>query len=78
MLSIGLHVVLELWYLSYAQAHGWTITWTKFFGIGLCALPVWLLYALPVAGIVYGYWQGTIWWRWVYVERRWSRPSSLS
>ena len=74
IISFGLHAVIELWYLSYAQSHHWVIHWTKFFGVGLCALPVWLQYTLPVLGLVYGYWQGKVWWQWVYVDRKWSRP----
>lgn len=75
IVSFGLHAVIELWYLWYAQGRGWVIHWTNPFGVGLCALPVWLQYALPVLGLVVGFLVGRVWWRWVYVERRWEKKT---
>lgn len=73
VVSYGLHAVIELWYLSYAESHNLTITWTQHLGLGSCALPLWVQYGLPVLGIVGGYLQGRVWWRWIYVERRWQK-----
>ncbi|MBI2984496.1 MAG: hypothetical protein HYY50_02630 [Candidatus Kerfeldbacteria bacterium] len=72
--SYGLHALIELWYLSWAQNTGRLITWTRHLGIGLCALPRWLQYGLLAAGLVGGFLTGRVWWRWVYGEgRRWPR-----
>lgn len=72
-ISVGAHALVELWWLSYAPAHGIAISWTSVLGKGQCALPVWLQIGLPIIGIIGGYLTGRIWWRLVYVERRWSK-----
>ncbi len=69
LLSIGAHVLIELWWLSYAQKHGLTITWTTV--LGTCSLPLWLQILLPVVGVIGGFLVGRVWWRWVYIERKW-------
>lgn len=71
--SYGLHALLELLYLWAAQRNGWEIHWTRHFGVGLCALPAFVQYGLFVAGVVGGFLLGRVWWRWVYVERRWEQ-----
>lgn len=71
LLSIGAHAVLETWYLDRAAARGWTIVWSSPFGIGDCALPVWVQLSLPLVGLVGGWSVGRIWWRYVYVDGRW-------
>lgn len=77
ILSYGLHAVIELWYLSYAEQQHLTIVWTKHLGLGWCALPGAVQYGLLALGIIGGWLMGRVWWRWVYVEgRRWRRPQA--
>jgi len=73
LISIGVHVLIELWWLSYAQSHQLTIHWT--YVLGTCSLPLWVQIALPILGAVGGFFTGRVWWRWVYVERRWWKRS---
>ncbi len=75
--SYGVHAAVELWYLRWAQDNGHVITWTKHFGLCLCALPPVVQYGLFVLGAVGGFLAGRVWWRWVYVEgRHWKRKKS--
>lgn len=71
VLSYGLHAVVELWWLWYAQRKNIPITWTNHFGKGACALPPVVQYGLLALGMIGGFFLGKFWWRWVYVERRW-------
>lgn len=71
IVSFGLHSVIELWYLHWAETSNATIVWTTTFG--MCSLPLWVQYLLPILGLIGGFFQGRVWWRWVYVERRWDR-----
>lgn len=71
--SYGLHSIIEAIYL--AQSDPATIIWRTHLGLGLCALPDWLQYGLLLGGLIGGYMTGRIWWRWVYIERRWSENS---
>ncbi len=74
VLSFGVHAVVELAYLHWAEAAGRTVRWYTVFG-GLCALPPLLAYGLLALGVLLGLWAGSVWWRWVYIEgRRWKRP----
>lgn len=73
MVSYVLHAVVEVWYLSAAETRGWDVRWTKHLGLGLCALPVAAQYGLLATGLIGGFLMGRVWWRWVYVERRWGR-----
>jgi len=73
IVSYGLHAVIELWWISYAQQNGIPITWTYHFGKGLCALPPIVQYGLLALGVAGGALVGPIWWKWVYIEGRWSR-----
>lgn len=72
--SLGLHGLIELWYLSAVDPEN--VTWKNLSG-ATCALPWWLLVGLPLAGLVSGWLIGRLWWRWVYIEHRhWRRRSS--
>lgn len=70
MLSFILHGFFEMLYIDYAIANEKEIVGTYFLGVGWCALPVWTQYALPLLGIVGGYFLGQYWWKVVYVQRR--------
>ncbi len=77
IVSYGVHAVVELVYLDWAQDAGRSIVWTKHFGVGSCALPPWFQYGLLAAGIIGGFLVGRVWWRWVYVEHRhWRRKGN--
>lgn len=73
MVSYVLHALIEVGYLSAAETRGWDVRWTMHLGLGLCSLPVVVQYTLLVAGLLGGFLIGRVWWRWVYVERRWDR-----
>ena len=80
LLSFLAHAALEILYINLQESRKVEIVWHKFLGFGgLCALPVWLEYVLLLAGILFGYWLGRVWWRIVYIEhRRWkTRMKSL-
>jgi len=73
MLSYGVHSVLELAYLWNAERNDVLVNWTQHFGVGACALPEWLQYGVLALGLIGGFLIGRIWWRWVYVERKWEK-----
>lgn len=74
IVSYGVHALVELWWLSYAQKQGLAITWTQHFGHGLCALPPVAQYGLFILGAIGGFLTGRVWWRWVYREgKRWKK-----
>lgn len=58
LLSFVVHAVIEILYLNWAIRINATIEWTRVFGDKSCALPLWLIYLLPVLGIVFGFWLG--------------------
>lgn len=68
ILSYGVHAILEIAYLRWAENTGHVITWYTHFGLGSCALHPVVQYGLLATGIVWGWLTGRIWWRWVYVE----------
>lgn len=70
LLSMIAHAALEIEYLNWSERTGRAIHWTKFFGVGWCALPSVIQYGLVAAGAVGGFLVGRVWWRWVYVEGR--------
>jgi len=74
LLSLLLHVAVETIYLQLAEG---PVQWHSFFGLGLCALPIWLSSLFAVAGILFGYWLGVVWWRIVYIEYRHWRTKHL-
>ncbi len=74
LVSFGLHAVIELLYLRWADASHHVIRWYHVFG-GSCALHPAVAYGLLALGILLGALAGPIWWRWVYIEgKRWSKP----
>jgi len=70
IVSYGVHAVVELWYLGWAETKGRTVVWASHFGAGQCALPWCVQYGLLAAGVVAGFLIGRVWWRIVYVEHR--------
>ncbi|MFH0828588.1 MAG: hypothetical protein V1907_00175 [Candidatus Kerfeldbacteria bacterium] len=74
ILSYGIHAVVELMYLNWAEKTNHLLTWTMHFGVGACALSPYVQYGLFIAGVVGGFLIGRVWWRIVYVEHRhWMR-----
>ncbi|MBU0707123.1 hypothetical protein KKG41_01990 [Patescibacteria group bacterium] len=73
VVSIGLHALAEMWYLNWAENTGHEVVWSKYFGLGGCALPIYLQYGLFALGIVGGYLLGRWWWKLVYIEGRYWR-----
>lgn len=65
ILSFIVHAAIELLYLWWAGAADKEVIWTEIFGKS-CALPLWLIYLLPIAGIIFGIWLGFIWWKKIY------------
>lgn len=68
IISYGLHAVIEMWYLHWAETSSATIVWTA--ALGMCSLPLWVQYTLPILGLVGGFVIGRVWWRIVYIERQ--------
>ena len=69
LFSLLLHAAIESIYLNVLARDGTNPTWHSMFGLS-CALPVWLVLALPIAGILAGIWCGFQGWRIVYIEKR--------
>lgn len=65
ILSFIVHAMIEILYLRWASSHNITINWTDI-GDGACALPLVLIYSLPVLGAVFGLWLGFVWWKKIY------------
>lgn len=72
--SYGLHAVTEILYLRWAETRSLEVVWYTHFGKGLCALHPIVQYGLLLFGVIGGWLVGRVWWRLVYVERRWSKP----
>ncbi len=67
--SFLLHAVAEIWYLGWAKDNNYDVSWTLLPGVGLCALPWYILYGLPIIAIIGGFWLGNFWWKIVYGKR---------
>ena len=65
LLSFIAHAAIEVAFLRYAATNYIEITW-----VNGCTLPVWLKIALPILGIIGGYFLGVHWWRIIYIEKR--------
>ncbi len=65
ILSFIVHAVIEMVYLGWAEEHVHTVKWVMVWG-GTCALPLWLIYLLPILGIIFGVVLGFYWWKKVY------------
>ncbi|MBI5037536.1 MAG: hypothetical protein HZC01_02430 [Candidatus Kerfeldbacteria bacterium] len=68
LLSIMAHAVIEEIYLSWATDSGRTIVW-----YGSCALHPAIQIGLLALGALAGYGLGRMWWRMVYIDRRWAK-----
>ncbi|MFZ6036579.1 MAG: hypothetical protein ACOYUK_05590 [Patescibacteria group bacterium] len=68
LLSVLLHVVIEQLFLSWTTDAGHAVTW-----YGGCALHPALQIGLLVLGALGGYGLGRMWWRMVYIDRRWAK-----
>lgn len=69
LLGFIVHGLIEMWYINlllsdfpkYSLGHSWATWFTihRYFSV--------IIYILS---ILFGYFQGKMWWRWVYVEKR--------
>ncbi|MFA6493261.1 MAG: hypothetical protein WCV58_03940 [Patescibacteria group bacterium] len=66
ILSFGLHAIIEVIYLGWAQKHNVIVSWAL---SGSCALPLWLIILLPVLGMIFGIYCGLKAWQKIYVEK---------
>lgn len=66
LLSFIAHGIIEMIYLSWAQKNNVPVKWVTVLGGGLCSLPIWLIYLLPILGIIFGVALGFYWWKKVY------------
>ena len=66
ILSFILHAGIEMLYIKYVNPAD--LKWVTVFG-GSCFLPVWLIYLLPILGIIFGLWAGIFFWKMVYTRR---------
>jgi hypothetical protein len=64
--SFIIHAIIELVYLKYAKPD--SIHWVKVFN-GSCALPLWLIYLLPILFIILGLWAGIFFYKNIYIKR---------
>jgi len=64
ILSFIFHALIEIIYLNYTKAHNLTLHWTL---SGACALPLWLIFLLPLLGIIFG-----------KIHRPWTDPNQFS
>ncbi len=71
ILSYVAHAYIEIFQLNYYFVNGITPVNYPFFGAS-CFLPYWLQGGLLLLGIVGGYFLGQIWWRIIYVEKRYN------
>ena len=68
ILSYIIHAGVELLYLKVVGFEN--VTWYMHWGFAPCSLHPVVAYALPVLGIVGGYFLGKFWWQIVYVEKK--------
>ena len=65
ILSFIIHAAVELVYLGWAESAGVEIIWANVSSKS-CALPLWLVYILPIAAIIFGVFLGFFWWKKIY------------
>lgn len=70
LLSVIAHGLVEIGYLNWAAGRGAVV---EFYGGG--ALWPWLQFAIMAAGVAGGFLLGQMWWRIIYVERKWERKT---
>lgn len=68
LLSLNLHVLIEVNYLKYLAAQGKSAVF-----YGGCALPPVIQSSLLLLGVLGGFFLGRFWWRIIYVERFWEK-----
>ncbi len=68
-LSFIAHGVIEMIYLNWAERNNVIIEWTTVWGEKACALPLWLIWLLPVIGAAFGLWLGFWGWKKVYEKK---------
>jgi uncharacterized membrane protein YeaQ/YmgE (transglycosylase-associated protein family) len=65
VLSFIAHAIIEILYLRWANNNNISVHWIL---NGNCALPLWLIIALPILGIIFGLFCGFVAWRKIYAE----------
>ena len=70
LLSVIAHGLIEIWYLKWMASRGMVV---EFYNG--CALWPWLQVGILLAGIVGGFFLGRLWWRIIYVERKWEKKA---
>lgn len=66
ILSFIAHGAIEMIYLNWAEKNDKPITWITVIGGGLCSLPLWLIYLLPILGVIFGIVLGFFCWKKLY------------
>lgn len=69
LLSFITHGVIEIIYLNWAEKNNVAVKWVTVWG-GSCSLPIWLIYLLPILGIIFGIGLGFLWWKKIYGKSR--------
>jgi len=72
LLSLNLHVLIEVNYLKYLSAQGRIAVF-----YGGCALPPVVQGILLLLGILGGFFLGRFWWRIIYIERFWEKKKKI-
>lgn len=76
LLSTLAHIAIESLYLNWAAGAGHAVQWywSPLDKLGAsCALHPAIQIVLLILGAVGGFFLGRLWWKWVYVERRWAK-----
>lgn len=68
LLSLNLHILIEVNYLNWLLGHGQPATFYY-----NCALSPILRISLLLLGSIGGYFLGNFWWRKIYIERFWEQ-----
>ncbi len=69
ILSFIIHGIIEMIYLNWAEKNNILIKWAVVWGDKTCALPLWLIWLLPVIGIAFGLWLGFWGWKKIYQNK---------
>lgn len=70
ILSFIFHAIIEIIYLNWAKKNDLAVNWVL---NNTCALPLWLIFLLPIFGIIFGLWCGLISWQKIYKKSSFSR-----
>ena len=68
LISLLVHAGIEAGYLAWAESSGKQVVWH-----GGCALYPVIQVGLILLGVIGGFVLGRLWWRLVYIERKWAQ-----